>query len=542
MITGGRIVDGTGNPWFFGDVAIEGDRIARITPPGGLARAPAKERLDASGKVVSPGFIDIQAQSVYQFTLGDGRVVSSVTQGITTAIMGEGDTPAPLNDKRIAAMKPPDSIWKPVATKFQGARGFNAWLETMQQHGMSQNAGSFLGAASVRVYAKGEAEGPPTPAELDTMRAVVRHAMEDGAFGMASALIYPPGNFATTEELIEEAKAMALLGGVYITHMRSEANRLLEAIDEALRIGREGGVPVEIYHLKAGGVRNWGKMAQAITKIDSARAAGQDVGADMYLYTAGGTGLSACTPPWASANGKLLDNLQDPATRAKIKQEMLHPQPNSEGLCQLGTPAGVQVVGFSSEKLKKYEGQRLDAIAKDMKKDWTDALMDIVIEEKGGVGALFHMMKEENLPLQIRQPWIKWGTDADGMDPDSAKGQTHPRTYGNYPRLLGRYVREQKVMPLEDAIRKATTAVANRLSIRDRGVLREGAYADIVVFDPATVSDKATFEQPHQLSVGIPYVFVNGVAVVREGKHTGAKPGKLVRGPGWTGGSGGGAN
>ncbi|MEZ4588405.1 MAG: D-aminoacylase [Gemmatimonadales bacterium] len=534
LITGGRIVDGTGNPWFYGDVAIRDRRIARITPPGMLASANAPTRIDATGKVVAPGFIDIQAHSTGAFTSGDGRVVSTVTQGITTAILGEGSTPAPTNDRTLAEAGAPSPGRDSVLNRFRGARGFGTWLETMESNGISQNVGSFLGAATPRVYAKGEAIGAPTPTELDTMRAVVRNAMEDGAFGIASALIYPPANFATTEELIELAKASAPLGGVYITHMRSEADRLLEAIDEALQIGKEGGVPVEIYHLKASGNRNWAKMPLAIAKIDSARKAGQDVAADMYLYTAGGTGLAACTPPWASADGKLLDNLRDPATRQRIKDEMLRPQANSEGLCELMGPEGVQVVGFRSDALQRYEGQRLSAIARQMGKHWADALFDIVLEEQGRVGAIFHMMTEANLPLQIRQPWIKWGTDAGGMDPDSATGVlAHPRAYGNYPRLLGRYVREQGVISLEEAIRKGTSAVANRLSIRDRGVLRERAYADVIVFDPTTVIDRATFEQPHQLSVGIEHVLVNGTAVVTDGKHTGAKPGIVVRGPGW---------
>jgi N-acyl-D-aspartate/D-glutamate deacylase len=534
IISGGKIIDGTGNPWYYGDLGIRGQRISRITPPGMLVNAQASRRIDATGKIVAPGFIDIQAQSVQAFTVGDGRVVSSVTQGITTAILGEGSTPAPVNDHLMAAAAGYDSVFRKAMDTFRGQHGFKTWLETMEKHGMSQNAGSFLGAGTVRVYAKGEAEGPATPAELDTMRTVVKNAMEDGAFGLASALIYPPDTYASTDELVEEAKAMSPLGGVYITHMRSEADRFLEAIDEALRIGREGGVPVEIYHFKASGRRNWNKIPLAIAKIDSARAAGQDVAADMYLYTAGGTALAACTPPWASADGKLLDNLKDPATRAKIKAEMLSPQPNSEGLCELMGPEGVQVVGLTDSSLMKYEGQRLSAIANAMGKHWTDALFDIVLAEKGRVGAIFHMMTEANLPLQMQQPWMKWGTDADGMDPDSALGLlAHPRAYGNYPRLLGRYVRDQHVLSWEEAIRKGTSAVANRLSIRDRGTLRPGAYADVIVINPETVIDKATYEKPHQLSVGIEQVFVNGTAVVSDSKHTGAKPGRLVRGPAW---------
>lgn len=537
ILTGGRIIDGSGNPWFYGDVAIRGERISRITPPGMLAKAAAKQRLDATGRVIAPGFIDIQAQSVAAFTLGDGQVISSVTQGITTAILGEGSTPAPSNDRIIAALAGSEVALKPALEKFRGPRGFNAWLEMMHDHGVSQNVGSFLGAATARIYAKGEAQGEATPAELDTIRTVVKHAMEDGAFGVASALIYPPASYASTEELIAQAKAAAPYGGVYITHMRSEADRFLEAIDEAIRIGREGGVPVEIYHLKASGTANWSKMPLAIAKIDSVRNAGQDVTADMYLYTAGGTSLAACAPPWAAEGGKLLANLQDPTVRAKIKAEMTGARmTNSEGLCTLGGPGGVQVVGFTTAGLKQYEGQRLDHIATAMKRDWFEAWSDIVVGEKAAIGAIFHMMTESNLPLQIRQPWIKWGTDADGMDPDNTGGRlAHPRAYGNYPRLLGRYVREQKVIGLEEAIRKGTSAVARRLMIKERGLLEEGYFADVIVFDPATVIDRATFEQPHQLSVGIEHVFVNGMAVVTAGKHTGAKPGKIVRGAGWTG-------
>ena len=536
IIAGGKIVDGTGNPWFYGDLAIDGDRIARITPPGLLAKAAAARRIDATGKVVAPGFIDIQAQSVYAFTLGDGRVISSVTQGITTAILGEGGTPAPANDRTFAAAAGYEGPLKSAMESFRGPRGFNAWLEAMAKHGISQNVGSFLGAATPRIYAKGEAQGEAAAAELDTIRTVVKNAMEDGAFGIASALIYPPASYASTEELIEQAKAAAPYGGIYITHMRSEADQFLEAIDEALRIGKEGGVPVEIYHLKASGTRNWGKMPLAIAKIDSARAAGLDVTADMYLYTAGGTALAACAPPWAAADGKLLDNLRNPETRARIKAEMMSGSGDSENLCMLGGPGMVQVVGFTRPELVKYEGLRVDSIAKLERKDWGDTVFDLVLAENGALGAIFHMMTEANLPLQIRQPWIKWGTDADGMNPDSTAGLlAHPRAYGNYPRLLGRYVREQRVIPLEEAIRKGTSAVARRLMITDRGILSPGAYADVIVFDPNTVIDRATFEQPHQLSVGIEQVFVNGTAVVTDGRHTNATPGRVVRGPGWTG-------
>jgi dihydroorotase/N-acyl-D-amino-acid deacylase len=403
----------------------------------------------------------------------------------------------------------------------------------MERHGMSVNAGSFVGAATLRMYAKGMAAGAASPAELDTMRAATRRAMADGAFGVASALIYPPGNFAGTAELIEIAKAMAPYGGVYITHMRSEADQLLEAIDEAIRIGREGGVPVEIYHLKAAGRRNWPKAASAIARIDSARAAGLDVQADMYPYVAGGTSLSACLPPWTSADGKLFQNLRDSTTRARIKAEVLSDRTDWENLCALATPEGVLVLGLRKPEDSLWVGKRLSEIAAGMHKHWLDAAIDLILTEQQGIGTIFFLMSEDNVALQLRQPWIKIGTDAGGIDPDSARGGAHPRSYGTYPRILGRYVREQRVLSLEDAVRKMSGAVATRLSIRDRGLLAPGYYADVVIFDPATIIDRATFEQPHQLSTGVRYLFVNGVAVVSNGRHTGAKPGRLVRGPGY---------
>jgi dihydroorotase/N-acyl-D-amino-acid deacylase len=441
-------------------------------------------------------------------------VISKITQGVTTEILGEGSTNAPSKE-------------------FNGPRGFNAWLEAMQQHGTTPNVGSFLGATTVRMYVKGMAEGPASADELRQMRALVRNAMEDGAFGLATALIYPPASFASTVELIEIAKAMASYGGVYITHMRSEADRYLEALDEALQIGRQARVPVEIYHLKAGGRRNWSKAPLAIAKIDAARADGQDVQANMYPYIAGGTGLSACLPPWASANGKLLDNLRDPAVRARMRAEVLEPTTEWENLCTLATPEGVLVLGLEKEENKPLAGLRLSEIAARRGQDWVEATMDLVLAEEDRVGSIFFMMSEENVRSQMRQPWIKFGTDASGWDPAAAAALVHPRAYGTYPRILGKYVREEKVMTLEEAVRKMSAAVAIRLSLVDRGLLREGLYADVVVFNPTTIADRATFEQPHQVSVGIEYVFVNGTAVVREGKPTGAKPGRIVRGPGY---------
>jgi N-acyl-D-aspartate/D-glutamate deacylase len=533
VIEGGRLVDGTGNAWFYGDVAITGDRIARIVPPGMLGGAPARERVDARGLAVAPGFIDIQGHSRTALLTGDGRVVSKVTQGVTTEIMGEGWTNAPVNDRILRTADLSDPADSARAADFRGARGFDAWLRAMERRGMSVNAGSFLGAATVRVYAKGLATGAPSAAELDTMRAVMRHAMEDGAFGLASALIYAPNNFATTAELIAIAKEMAPSGGVYITHMRSEADQLLEAIDEAIRIGREGGVPVEIYHLKAAGRRNWPKAVQAIAKIDSARAAGLDVQANMYPYVAGGTGLAACLPPWALADGKLFANLRDSSTRQRIRAEVQSDRTEWENLCSLATPEGVLVLELQKPENRRWTGKPLSGIAADQQKPWLDAAIDLILSEERRIGTIFFMMSEDNVALQLRQPWIKIGTDAAGFDPDSTRALVHPRSYGTYPRILGRYVRDQRVLGLEDAVRKMTSAVATRLSIRDRGLVREGYFADVVVFDPATIGDRATFERPHQLSVGVRDVFVNGVAVVRDGRHTGAKPGRIVRGPGY---------
>jgi N-acyl-D-amino-acid deacylase len=534
IIENGRIVDGTGAAWFYGDVAIRGDRIARIAPRGLLRDQRARERIDATGLVVAPGFWDIQSHSRPAFLgNGDGRVVSKVTMGVTTEIMGEGSTNAIINNRTQgieAGTAAADSI---ARNPFAGERGFDNWLRAMEQHGASVNFGSFLGGDNVRTYAKGHAQGAPSPAELDSMRKVVRWAMEGGAFGIATALIYPPSTFATTDELVEAAKAMRPYGGVYITHMRSEADQFLEAIDEAIRIGSEGGVPVEIFHLKAGGQRNWFKAPLAIARIDSARARGIDIQANMYPYVAGGTGLSACFPPWASENNKLFYNLANPEARAPMRAEIESDKTDWENLCALATPEGVLVLGVNRPENKQYAGKRLSEIATAVNKHWIDAAMDLVLSERQRVGTIFFMMDEANVKTQLQQPWIKFGTDAGGMDPDSARGLTHPRAYGTFARILGKYVRDERVIPLEDAIRKMTSAVAARLSVSDRGVLREGLFADITVFDPNTIADRATFEQPHQISVGVKYVLVNGTLVVKDGRHTNAKPGRALRGPGY---------
>jgi len=536
VIAHARIVDGSGNPWFYGDVAVAGGRIARVAPDGALAGAPAARRVDAKHVLVlAPGFIDLQGQSDDELLFGDGRVISKITQGVTTEILGEGGTPSPVNAKILALYGPADTADLRRARAFMGPHAFGDWLDAMQRHGNAINVGSFIGAATVRMYAKGASMGAPTAAELDTMRAVVRRAMEDGAFGMASALIYPPGSYAGTEELVAEAQAMAPYHGVYITHMRSEENTLLEAVDEALAIGRRGGVPVEIYHLKAAGPKNWPKAALMVAKIDSARNAGQDVGATMYPYNASGNNLSACLPQWASADGKLLANLKDSATRARIVREASDTSPGAADLCQSVGPERIMVVGIRTAALKPYDGQRLDRIAAAMHEPWADALVDIVVAENDRTGKITFSMSEANVAMQLARPWVLIGTDAGGSNPDSASEIVHPRGYGSYPKILGRYVREQHLLSLEDAVRKMSSGVAARLSLSDRGMVREGMHADLVLFDPATIIDNATYERPHQVSTGIIDVWVNGVAVVQDGRVTGAMPGVALRGPGWTG-------
>ncbi|MBT3959139.1 MAG: D-aminoacylase [Gemmatimonadales bacterium] len=528
VISGGTIVDGTGNASFPADVGLRGDRVAAITPPGMLSEEPANRRVDATGLVVAPGFIDIQSHSRFNFLgNGDGRVVSKVTMGVTTEIMGESTTNGPASAAMLSAAG--GAVGRSVFETF------GDWMSAMEAHGGSVNFGSFVGATTIRVLGMGEAMGKAGGPEVSAMQDAVRQSMEDGAFGIGSALIYPPGNFASTEELIAINSAAAPYGGVYITHMRSEADNFLEAIDEAIKIGTEAGVPVEIYHLKAGGQRNWHKAAEAVAKIDSARAAGVDIQANMYPYTAGGTGLTACFPPWASADGKLFDNLADADMRGRIRAEIENQTEAWENLCSLSTPEGVLLLGFNKAENRKYMGRYLADVAAEVGKDWIETAFDLVLDERQRIGTIYFMMSEENVAMQIGQPWMKFGTDAGGIDPETATGLSHPRAYGTFTRILGKYVREEGATTLEEAVRKMSSAVATRLHIKDRGLLKEGFFADVVVFDPETVGDHATYDEPHQLSTGIEHVFVNGIEVVNGGRHTGAMPGVPVRGPGWTG-------
>jgi dihydroorotase/N-acyl-D-amino-acid deacylase len=533
VIENGRVVDGTGNAWYHGDVAVRGDRVVAVVPRGMLRRAGAARRVDATGLVVAPGFIDIQGHSGNNLLFGDGRLVSKVTQGVTTEILGEGSTPAPTTAAMQGDLATSSPEQRATLASLRGPRGFDAWLRAMERRGVSVNVGAFVGAGTLREYGMGMAMGVAGAAALDSMRAALARAMEDGALGLGSALIYPPGNFAGTAELVAVSRAMAPYGGVYITHLRSEADGILDAMDEAIRIGREAGVPVEIFHLKPAGQANWSKWPAVVAKIDSARRAGLDVQATMYPYTAGATGLTSCLPPWTSADGRLFDNLADSAVRARIRAEVARETKEWEDLCAQATPAGVLVSDLRTPALRPYAGKRLSEIAAAMGRTPLDAAMDLILGERRRVETTYFLMSEENVRRNLQQPWMKIGTDAGGLDPDSTRTLTHPRAFGTYPRILGRYVRDEGALTLEEAVRKMTSAVATRLSLADRGQLRPGGFADITVFDPATIADRATYEQPLQLSVGVRHVWVNGVQVLQDGRHTGATPGRAVRGAGW---------
>ncbi len=525
ILTGGRIIDGTGNSWFYGDVAMRGNRIARIAPPGLLDKAAAGERIDVRGLTIAPGFVDIQGG------LG-GKSVSKITQGVTTEITGEGWSAAPANELTRAANS---SIGRTdTRNNFDGPHGFDAMLKAAEGRGSAVNFGSFVGATTVRQYVKGMEAGKATPDQIAKMQELVTLAIQDGAFGVGSALIYPPATYVDAAELAEITKPAGRVKALYISHIRSEADRFLEALDEAIEIGRLSGAPVEIYHLKAAGKRNWEKEVAAIAKIDAARKSGQDVTACMYPYTAGATGLTAVLPPWAEENGKLFENLADPGIRARMKKEMMQERTDWENLGQLGGPEGVLITRLDRPENQQYAGKRLNEIAAMMGKDWPDAAMDLILAERKRVETTYFLMSEDNVQLQLRQPWMMLGSDAPGVDPVDMKGRlVHPRAYGTFTSVLGHYVREQKVLPLEEAIRKMTSATTRRLGIRDRGLLQEGFFADIVVFDPETVNALATYDNPNQLSVGVRHVFVNGVAVVKDGKVTDATPGMALRGPGY---------
>jgi dihydroorotase/N-acyl-D-amino-acid deacylase len=530
LIRGAKVVDGAGSPWFYGDVAITGGKVATVAPPGRIAPDNAAEVVDAAGKVVCPGFIDIQSHSLMPL-LTDGRSLSKVMQGVTTEILGELWTPAPYGGRRQARF---GSIFgdeeKTLAAK--PWTRFGEWIAHYFARGCSVNVGSFVGGATVREYAKGWDQGDPTADELDVMRRVMAEAMDDGAFGIATALIYPPNSYSPDSELTEVARVVGERGGLYITHIRSEGDRLLESLQDAITLGRDAHVPVEIYHLKATGPRNWPKMRDAIELINQARAEGVDVTADMYPYVASGTGLTTLLPDWASEGGRLFDNLRDPATRARIRAEMVNPDGTSSDAYYNPSQDHVMPVGLRRPENRGYIGRRLPEIAAERGQDWADCALDLLVSENQRISTIFFSMDEDNLRLQLRQPWIKVSTDAGGLDPATQDNPVHPRAYGTYPRVLARYVREEGLLTLEDAVFKMTGAVARRLGLTDRGLLLSGQCADVVVLDPATVADRATFTDPHQLAVGIEQVWVNGGRVVKDGAHTGALPGRPVWGAG----------
>jgi len=525
LIHSARVIDGLGNPWFYGDIALENGRIAAIEPTGTIPHAGIPEVIDAKGHVVCPGFIDIQSHSIIPL-MRDGRCLSKITQGITTEIMGEAWTPAPKGGDTAALSRIIPDDWQ---ERSQTWDRFSDWLEATEEAGVSPNVGSFLGAGTLRSLGMGMRMGAPTADEMKAMHRIMADAMDDGAFGPAYALIYPPDTYAATDEIVDICKTAAKSGGVYITHIRSEADELLEAADEAIDIGRRSGIPVEIYHLKAVAEHNYPKMLQVIEHVETARAQGLDVTADMYPYPASGTGLSTVLPTWTAADGKFFDNLRDPVIRKKIVDEVKN---------QVGEiprrPDQIAPVGFHKPENQQYVGKWLSEIAEMRNQDWVEATIDLLLSENQRIFTTYHTMSEDNVRLQLQLPWIKVSTDAGGVDPEWAKpeGPLHPRAYGTYTRVLGKYVRDEKVLALEDAIRKMTSSVAARLSLWNRGRLQPGCWADVVVFNPDTVADRATFADSHQLSVGIRDVWVNGGRVLAEGKHTGATPGVFVKGPG----------
>jgi dihydroorotase/N-acyl-D-amino-acid deacylase len=529
VITNGHIIDGTGSPWYSGDLGIRDGRVAAI---GNLSALPRKRTIDAAGKVVAPGFIDMLGQSEYSI-LVDPRLPSKIYQGITTEITGEGDSIAPLND----AILQTDHGQFDHYHITPDWRTFRQYFARLEKQGMGINLASYVGAARVRRMVVGDDDKQPTPEQLEQMKALVRDAMKDGAVGVSTALEYAPAPYAKTEELIALATEGGKFGGIYSTHMRNESDSVLEAIDEALRIGREAHVPVEIWHIKVAGKNNWGRMPEVVAKIDAARAAGADVTADTYAYTAWFNDFSAFIPPWAHDGGtaKLVERLKDPATRERIRKDMLTPSSAWDNEWQeIPGPEAIMIGVVQNPKMLPLQGKRLSEIAKMWNKDPIDALFDFLIEDPSAGVAVFGM-SQPDVTLALEQPWVSIDNDSSGTSPDGLLGQEHPhpRAYGTFPRILRKYVREDKSLSLPDAIRKMTALPAQRLRLTDRGVLKQGLWADVVIFDPATIRDLATFDNPNQLSEGMDYVLVNGVPVIDHAKMTGALPGKVLRGEGY---------
>lgn len=532
IIRNAEIYDGTGDAPRSGDLAIQADTIAAV---GELGDAVGRAELDARGMAVSPGFINMLSWAT-ESLIADGRGLSDIKQGVTLEVMGEGWSMGPLTESmRTELVERQGDIRFAVEWTTLGE-----YLRHLEDRGIAPNVASFVGATTLRIHELGYADRPPTAEELARMQALARAAMEEGALGLGSSLIYAPAFYAETEELIALSQAVGEYGGMYITHLRSEGNQWLEAIDEVIRIAKSADVPAEIYHLKAGGQNNWPKMDLAIQKIDSARATGIALTTDMYTYVAGATGLDAAMPPWVQEDGYAAwaERLRDPAIRARVAAEMRTDAQDWENLYfAAGSAENLLLVGFKSDSLKRYTGKTLAAVAELRGKSAEETAMDLVIADGSRVGTVYFLMSEENVKKQLAMPYMSFGSDAGAIaaEGDFLKSNPHPRAYGNFARLLGKYVREERVIPLEEAIRKLTAQPAANLKIDRRGLLRPGYFADIVVFDPATIADRATFAAPHQYAVGVSHVFVNGVQVLNNGEPTGATPGRFVKGPGWRG-------
>ena len=533
ILRNGTIYDGTGSAPYLGDLAIDGDRIMAV---GDVSDAKGRTELDLQGLAVAPGFINMLSWAV-DTLIEDGRSQSDIRQGVTLEIFGEGLSMGPVNEhvERLIVEGQGDIEFKIEWTTL------GEYLDYLVSRGISTNVASFIGATTVRVHEIGFEDRAPTEQELERMRGLVRQAMEEGALGVGSSLIYAPAFYAQTAELIELGKVAADYRGTYISHIRSEANQLLEAVDELLTIAREAGIAAEIYHLKAAGEQNWNKIDAVIERVELARAEGLQITADMYTYTAGSTGLDAAMPPWVQEGGygAWADRLQDPDTRARVRTEMSTPSDDWENLYLAAGAQGTLLVGFKNDQLKPLTGKTLAEVAEMRGGTPEDTAMDLVIEDGSRVQVVYFLMSEDNVRKQIALPWVSFGSDAGSMAPEGVflESSTHPRAYGNFARLLGRYVRDEGIIPLEDAIRRLTSLPAENLHLTERGALRPGYFADVVVFDPHTIRDHATFENPHQYSTGVVHVWVNGTQVLKDGEHTGATPGRVVRGPGWTGGT-----
>ncbi len=529
LIKGGTVYDGTGAAGRRADLGIRGDRIVGV---GDLAKAKARQTVDATGLAVAPGFINMLSWST-ESLIADGRSQSEIRQGVTTEIMGEGTSMGPLTPAMKERMR---AEQKDIKYEIEW-NTLAEYLRYLEKRGVSCNVASFLGATTVRENVIGLEDKVPTPEQMEAMRALVRQAMEAGALGIGSSLIYPPAFYAKTEELIELCKVAAKYEGKYISHMRSEGNHLLEALDELIRISREAGIPAEVYHLKAAGQDNWKKEDELLAKIEAAQKEGLKITADMYNYTAAGTGLDASLPPWTADGGypALFKRLRDPETRAKIAEQVRTPSQEWENFyLATGSPEKILLVGFKSEKLKSLTGKSLAEVAKLRGKDPVETLMDLIAEDESRIDTIYFVMSEENVRKQIARPWISFGSDEASQAPEGnfLRSNPHPRAYGNFARLLGKYVREEKLITLEEAVRRMSGMPATDLGLVGRGFLKEGMFADVVVFDPKTISDHATFEKPHQYATGVRDVFVNGVQVLKDGEHTDAKPGRALWGLG----------